>query len=64
MVLDPFAGTGTVGRVAFKLKRRFLLVDNEAKYFQYMKDTIQELMPSDVRVDYEIHEEFKNINND
>ena len=33
MVLDPFAGTGTTGRVAGRLDRRFLLVDNSRAYF-------------------------------
>jgi DNA modification methylase len=37
LVLDPFAGSGTVGRVALKMGRRFFLVDNEAKYFQTMR---------------------------
>ncbi|NUO78962.1 site-specific DNA-methyltransferase [candidate division KSB1 bacterium] len=36
LVLDPFAGSGTVGRVALKMSRRFFLIENEAKYFHNM----------------------------
>lgn len=34
LVLDPFAGTGTTGRVAGRLGRRFLMVENAPKYFE------------------------------
>ncbi len=40
LVLDPFAGSGTVGRVALKLGRRFFLIDNELKYLQIMRREI------------------------
>ena len=33
MVLDPFAGVGTTGRVAGRLKRRFLMVEKSLDYF-------------------------------
>ena len=33
MVLDPFAGTGTTGRVAGRLARRFLMVEKSPTYF-------------------------------
>ena len=33
MVLDPFSGTGTTGRVAGRLQRRFLMVENSPEYF-------------------------------
>lgn len=59
LVLDPFGGSGTVARVAYKMDRRFLLVDNESKYFKYMQTTLKKLIPNSVRVDYDIHEEFK-----
>ncbi len=39
-VLDPFAGSGTVGRVALKMGRRFFLIENEPKYFQLMRNEI------------------------
>ena len=34
LVLDPFAGTGTTGRVAGRLGRRFLMIENALKYFE------------------------------
>jgi DNA modification methylase len=40
LVLDPFAGSGTVGRIALKMGRRFFLIDNEPKYFQIMQREI------------------------
>ena len=33
MVLDPFSGIGTTGRVAGRLGRRFLMVEKSRKYF-------------------------------
>ncbi len=59
LVLDPFGGSGTVAKVAYKLNRRFLLIDNEAKYFQYMKASVCSLIPANIRVDFDIHEEYK-----
>jgi len=40
LVLDPFAGSGTVGRAALKMRRRFFLIDNELKYFHLMRQEI------------------------
>ena len=34
LVLDPFAGTGTTGRVAGLLGRRFLMIEKSLKYFE------------------------------
>lgn len=36
MVLDPFAGTGTTGRAASRLGRRFMLADKSLEYFNLM----------------------------
>lgn len=41
VVLDPFAGIGTVGRAAVKMGRRFVLIENEPKYL----DIIRQEMP-------------------
>ncbi|MCB8945990.1 MAG: site-specific DNA-methyltransferase [Ardenticatenaceae bacterium] len=38
VVLDPFAGSGTVGLAATKLKRRFVLIDQEAQYVDLMRE--------------------------
>ncbi|MEZ5691730.1 MAG: DNA methyltransferase [Rickettsiales bacterium] len=37
LVFDPFAGSGTVGRVAKNLGRRFFLTEKDVEYFDYMK---------------------------
>ena len=37
LVFDPFAGSGTFGRVAKSLNRFFFLTEQEPKYFEYMK---------------------------
>ena len=34
LVLDPFAGTGTTGRVAGRLERRFLMIEKSMEYFE------------------------------
>ena len=36
MVLDPFAGSGTVGRIASEMGRRFILVEKRMDYFDGM----------------------------
>lgn len=38
VVLDPFAGSGTVGLAATKLKRRFVLIDKAPKYVDLMRE--------------------------
>ncbi|RMG26176.1 MAG: site-specific DNA-methyltransferase [Methanobacteriota archaeon] len=40
VVLDPFAGSGTVGRVASELKRRFVLFDNNPDYIDIIREDI------------------------
>lgn len=52
MVLDPFAGSGTVGKVAYEMDRRFILVDKEPSYFQLMEETITNIVNKETRVDY------------
>lgn len=42
-VLDPFAGTGTVGRVANAMGRRFILVEKQPDYFEVMRRELQQL---------------------
>ncbi len=37
VVLDPFAGIGTVGEAACKLKRRFMLIEKEKKYIDEIR---------------------------
>ncbi len=42
LVFDPFAGSGTVGRTAKSIGRRFFLTEKEPKYFEYMKSFLSE----------------------
>lgn len=42
-VLDPFAGTGTVGRVAANMGRRFILLENRADYFEVMRKELSQM---------------------
>ena len=39
-VLDPFAGSGTVGRVATKMGRKFILIEQSPTYFAAMQDAL------------------------
>jgi DNA modification methylase len=40
VVLDPFAGIGTVGKVAARLHRRFVLIEQEPKYIKVITQNI------------------------
>ncbi len=41
MVLDPFAGVGTTGRVAGRLKRRFMMVEKNLAYFDIQRNDFE-----------------------
>ena len=43
VVLDPFAGTGTTGKAAIKLKRRFALLEQDPAYMELIKKDFGEL---------------------
>ncbi|MCA9938968.1 MAG: site-specific DNA-methyltransferase, partial [Anaerolineales bacterium] len=47
VVLDPFAGSGTVGLTAAKLKRRFVLVEKELKYVNIMRERAKKWLGKD-----------------
>ena len=38
IVLDPFAGTGVTGRVAYSLGRGFVMIEKREDYFEIIKD--------------------------
>ena len=40
LVFDPFAGSGTLGRTAKMLGRKFFLTEKEPQYFEYMKSLL------------------------
>jgi DNA modification methylase len=44
VVLDPFAGSGTLGRVAFGLKRRFVLSELDPDYVDVIKKNLTKAM--------------------
>ncbi|HIX27540.1 MAG TPA: site-specific DNA-methyltransferase [Candidatus Barnesiella excrementigallinarum] len=46
VVLDPFAGTGTTGKAALKLDRRFALLEQDEKYINLIKKDFVHLTDS------------------
>ena len=61
LVFDPFAGSGTFGRVAKSLNRFFFLTEQEPKYFDYMKTFLAEtnmFENENVRSDFLTFDEF------
>jgi DNA modification methylase len=41
VVLDPFAGIGTVGKAASRLGRRFVLIEQDARYVAIMREEVK-----------------------
>jgi len=41
LLFDPFAGSGTLGRVAMRLQRNFFLAELEPRYIERMKETLK-----------------------
>ena len=55
-VLDPFAGTGTVGRVAIEMGRRFVLVEKSRRYYEIMRQDLGQpslLTPQNGSIDFD-----------
>lgn len=48
VVLDPFAGIGTVGEAASVLGRRFVLIEINKKYIDYIKSKIENWLKENV----------------
>jgi DNA modification methylase len=48
VVLDPFAGSGTLGRVAFGLNRRFVLSELDPDYVDVIKKNLSKAMGDEV----------------
>ena len=40
LILDPFAGSGTLGRAAVDLNRHFFLAEKESKYIDRIKEEL------------------------
>lgn len=49
VVLDPFAGTGTVGKAAVKLERRFVLFEQDPEYLKIIQEEIHEWLHNKVK---------------
>jgi DNA modification methylase len=49
VILDPFAGIGTVGEAAVRLGRRFVLIDQDEKYVSIMRSKAQDWLGPDVK---------------
>ncbi len=49
VILDPFAGTGTVGKAAIKLGRRFVLFEQDPEYLKIIQDEIHEWLQNRVK---------------
>ena len=48
VVLDPFAGSGTVGKAAIKLGRRFVLLEQDPEYMKIIKEEIHQWLHNKV----------------
>lgn len=44
LIFDPFAGSGTVGKVARKLDRHFFMTEKNKTYFNYIKSGFKSLL--------------------
>lgn len=49
VVLDPFAGSGTVGRAAVKLNRRFVLFEQDPEYIKIIHEEIHSWLHNKVK---------------
>ena len=49
VVLDPFAGIGTVGEAATKLERRFVLFEINPEYIKEIKNKIENWLKNEVK---------------
>jgi DNA modification methylase len=65
IVFDPFAGSGTVGRTAKSLGRHFFLTEQNAEYFEYMRQKQNVLRNfGDILTSFLTFEQFKEKAND
>jgi DNA modification methylase len=49
VVLDPFAGIGTVGKAAVRLGRRFVLIEQDENYINIMRDEAKSWLGKDAK---------------
>ncbi|TAG91612.1 MAG: restriction endonuclease subunit M [Bacteroidetes bacterium] len=59
LVFDPFGGSGTVGKTAKALGRRFFLTEQEPTYFEYMKSKAKPNLLDEDRSKFLTLQDFK-----
>lgn len=60
LVFDPFGGSGTVGRTAKSLDRRFFITEKDPQYFEYMKSYRKDNMFEENPTRFFTLEQFEN----
>ncbi len=60
LIFDPFGGSGTLGRTAKSLNRKFFMTEKDEKYFEYMKSFRREPLFNQKPTEFLTLEEFKN----
>ena len=48
-ILDPFAGSGTVGKIAKQLNRNCILIEKVSEYFKIAEKRIKEISVEDMQ---------------
>ena len=60
LVFDPFGGSGTVGRTANSMNRKFFMTEKDSQYFEYMKSFRKENIFEENPTQFLTLEQFKN----
>lgn len=60
LIFDPFGGSGTVGRTAVSMDRKFFMTEKDPQYFEYMKSFRKEDIFDETPANFLTIEQFKN----
>jgi DNA modification methylase len=60
LIFDPFGGSGTVGRTAISMDRKFFMTEKDPQYFEYMKSFRKEDIFDETPAKFLTLEQFKN----
>lgn len=60
LIFDPFGGSGTVGRTAVSMDRKFFMTEKDPQYFEYMKSFRKEDIFDETPAKFLTIEQFKN----
>ena len=60
LVFDPFGGSGTVGRTANSMNRKFFMTEKDPQYFEYMKSFRSENIFDEKQTQFLTLEQVKN----